>query len=128
MKKVNNKGLTIIELLVCFVMVAVISITLLNIIMNYRSAQETENVKNIIRAYKNTVTKTLQYDIISHGLQSVSVDNSKMDIGELTIDLEFNNPIDDSGETTKQLKIVAKGTENYIQYPDTVKTSFLFIK
>ena len=57
MKKVNNKGLTIIELLVCFVMVAVISITLLNIIMNYRSAQETENVKNIIRAYKNTGTK-----------------------------------------------------------------------
>lgn len=122
MKKINNKGLTIIELLVCFVIVAVISITLLNIIMDYRSYQETENIKNIIRSYKNTMTKTIQSDIIAHGLKSVSIDNSKMNVGELTINLEFMDPIDTQTENTKQLKIVAKGTENYIQYPDTVKT------
>ena len=60
MKKLNNKGLTIIELLVCFVIVAVIAISLLNIIMNYKN--KLNKIVNLSKDYhgfsSNNIDKT----------------------------------------------------------------------
>ncbi len=121
MKKLNNKGLSIIELLVCFVIVAVISVTLLNIIMDYNSLQETEHIKNLIKSYKNTVTKTIQSDIIKYGLSDVNVDSTQEN--ELKLILTFNNlpTIKEDNSKTKYLIVHASDDENYIIYQDTVK-------
>ena len=42
--KINNKGMTIIELILCFAIVSVIVIALLNTVMNYN--------KRAVRRYK----------------------------------------------------------------------------
>ena len=121
MKKLNNKGLSIIELLVCFVIVAIISIALINTIMNYRAKQETENIKNLIRTYKNTITKVVQNDIINYGLKSAEVDETEQNT--IKIKLNFLTPIDTQNTLQKELIIVANNDENYIEYPDTIKIS-----
>ena len=121
MKKLNNKGLSIIELLVCFVIVAIISVALINTIMNYRAKQETENIKNLIRTYKNTITKVVQNDIINYGLKSAEVDETEQNT--IKIKLNFLTPIDTQNTLQKELIIVANNDENYIEYPDTIKIS-----
>jgi len=121
MKKLNNKGLSIIELLVCFVIVSIISVALINTIMNYRAKQETENIKNLIRTYKNTITKVVQNDIINYGLKSAEVDETEQNT--IKIKLNFLTPIDTQNTLQKELIIVANNDENYIEYPDTIKIS-----
>ena len=123
MTKLNNKGLSIIELLVCFVIVAVISITLLNIVMDYNSFQETEHIKNTIKTYKNTITRVIQDDITKYGLTDVQVDNTNTDDDTLKLILTFNNLPNPITTNTKNLTIVARNNENYIMYEDTVKGS-----
>lgn len=120
MKKLNNKGLSIIELLICFVIVSVIAISLLNIIMNYKSMQETEHIKNLVKTYNDQITKLLQNDIIKYTLKDVSIDRSVADTLKLT--LHFKHSLD-GNYTEKELVIVAKDNENYIEYPDIVKDS-----
>lgn len=67
MKKLNNKGLTAIEVLICFSITAVIVISLFKTINNYKTKGAIESDKNLITTYKNTVTKTIQEDIIKRG-------------------------------------------------------------
>ena len=123
MKKLNNKGLSIIELIVCFVIVAVISVTLLNIIMDYKAKQETENINKLIKSYKDSVTKIIQNDIIKYGLTNVVIDDSEMNKGKIKILFIFKSPLDTLTENKKELIIVGTKDENYIEYPDTVKNS-----
>ena len=56
--KVNNKGMTIIELILCFAIVSVIVIALLNTVMNYKTKEQLEDTKKTIISYKNVITKT----------------------------------------------------------------------
>lgn len=137
MKKVNNKGLSIIELLVCFVIVAGIAITLLNIIMEYKGIQETENIKNIIRTYKDEVTHVIQYDITKYTLAHVAVEDSNN--GEsIKFTFQFKNKLHDDCSSTAQDKCyqkelvvhIEKGdnvtydvNDNYIEYPDVVQVN-----
>ena len=41
-KKLNNKGLTAIEILVCFSIISVLVISMLNIVNNYKTKQDNE--------------------------------------------------------------------------------------
>lgn len=127
MTKLNNKGLSIIELLVCFVIVAVISITLLNIVMDYNATQETENIKNIIKTYKNTVTKNIQNDIIKYGLSKVEVDQTNTDSDSVKLILTFKDLPDSISSKTKNLIIHASSSDNYVLYEDTVKSGNTYI-
>ena len=127
MTKLNNKGLSIIELLVCFVIVAVISITLLNIVMDYSAFQETEHVKNVIKTYKNSVTKIIQNDIIRYGLTDVRVDDTNSDSDSLKLILTFKDLPDSISTKTKNLIVHVGSSENYISYEDTVKSGDTYI-
>lgn len=126
MKKLNNKGLSIIELLVCFVIVAIISITLLNIIMEYKGVQETESIKNIIRTYKDEVTNVIERDIITHTLSTAEVNNYSGN--QCSIILTFKNMVykncsldDEEKCYQKELIVYSNNRENYIQYPDIIQ-------
>ena len=46
MKKLNNKGITIIEVLLCFVLLLVISMSLFSTISAYNEKRLTENYKH----------------------------------------------------------------------------------
>ena len=66
-KKLNNKGLTAVELLVCFALVSLIIISMTQAINSYRNKQEIETFKTSITTYKNTLTKAIYDDIMKNG-------------------------------------------------------------
>ena len=68
MKKLNNKGITIIEVLVCFVLVVIIAMSLFSTISAYNDKRMAENYKTRIYSYKNILTKDIQDDFITIGL------------------------------------------------------------
>ena len=68
MKKLNNKGITTIEVIISFVIVIIIATSLYTTVTNYNQKRLIEGYKSKIFTYKNTVTKLIQDDIIKVGL------------------------------------------------------------
>ena len=131
MKKLNKKGMSIIELLVCFVIVTIVAITLLNTLMEYKSEEQIENTKSYVETYKNTVSRVIQSDITDYGLKGVSnitmTDTTDTnDKGEtvsgrkLEATLEFSRNFYD-GTNQKKLVIFRSDKLNYIMYQDHVQ-------
>ncbi|MBR4618986.1 MAG: hypothetical protein IKO49_06745 [Bacilli bacterium] len=118
MKKLNNRGLSIVEILVCFVIVSVISITLLNTIMEYKSLEQTEAIRSNVLSYKNVITHAIQNDIISHKLNSFTIQSHNIvdDKETLEINMKFLVPFQETD--TKVLKVYLSYDKNYIVYPD----------
>ena len=78
-KKLNNSGLTVVEILVCFSIVVVIVMSMFKVVNNQKAKQEIESTKNSMLTYKNEVTKTIEEDIIDgSGVKSCTIneDNS----------------------------------------------------
>lgn len=77
-KKLNQNGLTAIEVLVSFVLVSIIVISMMNVVTNYKDREEQESYKTSITTYKNILTKTIYDDIIANnGVTSATkTDNS----------------------------------------------------
>lgn len=68
MKKLNNKGITTIEVIVCFVLVVMITIVMYSTISNFNEKRLIEGYKSKIYTYKNVLTKEIQDDFIKIGL------------------------------------------------------------
>ena len=108
MKRLNNNGITTIEILICFVLLAVISTSLYNTVSVYRNKQILEMEKEKIYTYKNLLTKEIQDDIIKRGLIN-AVKNSST---KLT--MKFSNGTSTTLEVLKNdNKIIYDG----IEYP-----------
>ena len=54
--KLNKKGMSAVEVVITFTLVAAISISLLNVVMTYKDREETESIKQEIVTYKNNIT------------------------------------------------------------------------
>ena len=121
-KKLNEKGLSIVEILVCFVIVAVVAIALLNTLMEYKTEEQIETIKSHVESYKNTVTRVIQTDITDNAIVGYSgkVLTHNDDEYKLEITLVYQKPFD-NGSTTKLLTIYRNDEESYIMYPDIVK-------
>lgn len=73
-KKLNNSGLTVVEILVCFSIVVVIVMSMFKVVNNQKAKQEIESTKNSMLTYKNEVTKTIEEDIIDgSGVKSCTI-------------------------------------------------------
>ena len=72
MTKLNNKGMTAIEILITFVLVALITVSMYGTISAYNNKQNIESYKEKIFTYKNTLTKLIQDDLIKRGLISAT--------------------------------------------------------
>lgn len=73
MKKNNNKGMTIIELLVCFVLVSIITTSLFATISTFSNKRDKESIKSTIFSYKNRIAKEIQDDLVNKSLVDVSI-------------------------------------------------------
>ena len=60
MKKINNKGITTIEVIVCFVLVVMITIVMYSTITGFNERRLVEGYKSKIYTYKNVLTKEIQ--------------------------------------------------------------------
>lgn len=72
MTKLNNKGMTSIEVLISFIIVTAIAITLFDTVTSYKTKQQIESYKSSITEYKNSITKVINNDIIKYKLAAVS--------------------------------------------------------
>lgn len=66
MKNVNNRGLTVIELLLCFALVSIITVAMFKTVNSYKSKQDEESFKNDITTYKTTISKVIYDDIMAN--------------------------------------------------------------
>lgn len=122
MKRLNNKGMTLIELLICFSICSAIVISMFHTIMKYQEEQQTESLRSDVVNYKDTITKLIQTDIIKGQLKSVHVDVSAAS-GDTTYQfiLQFNESLGTVGGEIfyKKLKVFSSNTKiNYISYED----------
>lgn len=72
MKKLNNRGVTTIEVIVCFILVVIITLTMYTTISTFNNKRKIEGFKARIYTYKNTLTKEIQDDFIKIGLTSAT--------------------------------------------------------
>ena len=71
MKKLNNKGITTIEVIICFVLIVIITVTLYATVSTFNEKRIIEEYKEEVVSYKDTLTKTIQDDFIKIGLSYV---------------------------------------------------------
>ena len=71
MRRLNNKGMTVVELLASFIIVALIITSLYATMNNFSDKRVEESAKESIYAYKNVLTKEIYDDIIIKGLINV---------------------------------------------------------
>ena len=115
MKKLNKNGMTAIEVLICFSIVSIISVSMLKLVTSFKDKQEIESFKTSILTYKNTVTKAITSDIIAgKGVNDVDVSDITSDGNGYTISatIKLNNGLNGSLEITQSNKAYSSGTSN----------------
>lgn len=108
MKKLNNKGMTTIEVLLCFVLTVILAASMFGTISSFNQKRLIESYKEKIYTYKELLTKDIQDDFIKVGLTHAKYERiiTSSDNGEVpaktvvhTVDCEMKDG------TTRQLKI-----------------------
>ena len=75
MKKLmmNEKGMTAVEVLVCFILVVVITVSMYTTVSTYKNKQQIEAYKEQIYTYKNLLSKDINDDIVKTGLINAEI-------------------------------------------------------
>lgn len=131
MKNLNNRGLTAIEILVCFSIVIVIVMSMFKVINNQKDKQTIESYKNSITTYKNSVTKTIEDDIrTGNGIKTIDAVYEDVDAEGITIAFTLIN--EEKREIRIQKKVecddnsadgfMACESYNFISYTTTSST------
>ena len=71
MGKLNNKGMTAVELLITFTILSVVVVGLFDMTLNYKDKEQQESTKSSIIDYENKLEKLIQDDFIKGHLVSV---------------------------------------------------------
>lgn len=117
MKRLNNKGLTIIEVILCFVLISVITVSLYAVISVFNEKRIQEKFKGEIISYINVLTKDIEDDFIDIGVASASVSETSSGAGNKTYTLTCILK-----DGTKRQLIVSR-TLNATDYRDGVNAS-----
>lgn len=109
--KLNNKGMTAIEVLVCFVLAVIISVSMYTTVSTYQNKQQIESFKEKIYTYKNLLTKEINDDLIKKGLVSAKIEQFTETAGtgdvEALLEMNLRN-----GEK-KCLKVISNKAYDY---------------
>ena len=74
-KRLNNKGMTAIEILITFAIVVVIVVSMYNGIADLKAKETVSSYKLSLVTYKNLLTKDIQDDIIKNGLTAATIES-----------------------------------------------------
>ena len=89
----DNKGMSAVEVIITFTLVATISISLLDVVMTYKDREETESYKQEIISYKNEITKLIQDDATKYIIRSVEKQEVENDgLGPLCNSYDEDDP------------------------------------
>ena len=108
----NNKGFTLVELVLSFALIMIVIMGMLTIIMNYKLKANLQQTRSSMLTYKDTLTKDIQDDIHDLGVSSIAACTTNPDT---CIDINFVN------STTKKLYTNKTDLRNkYIIYGDII--------
>lgn len=105
----NNRGFTVVELIVTFVIVMTISLGLFSTVDSYRERQQKESYRKELNSYRNEILKTIQDDVTTN-LGINKIEGIDVNSGECTgynqaVKLSFNN------NTSKNLCVGYTGSD-----------------
>ena len=112
--RLNKKGITSVELLVCFIIISTIVVSMYNLILNYRNREQIEEINNEVIAYSNNLQEIIQTDLIQGHL--VDVTNVSSTLRSAT--LSFDNP---SSYKTSISISPSSGVISYGRSGDTIR-------
>ncbi len=108
MKKLNNKGFTVIEVVLCFALILIIVTGMLAIAMTYRNRLEVETIKSDMNEYKINLTMDIQNDLKKKVIDSVTDCTT---VSKKCVKLNFKDT------TSKELLVSNTNPRNkYIKY------------
>ena len=85
--KLNNRGVSIIEIVVTFALIMVMVVGMLAIVFRYREKASISLEKLELDTFKNTLTKDIQDDILNKGVKTINYE------GECLTNTELNSCI-----------------------------------
>jgi len=71
MNKLNNKGLSVVEFIVVFVILMVLVFGMMNSIMGLKDSNNTTNISKELLEYKSTLTKVINDDLIKRKFKEI---------------------------------------------------------
>lgn len=101
--KLNNKGMSIVEIVVTFALIMVLVIQMLVVVMNYR-VKVSHNLQVLdLETFKNTLTRDIQKDILNLGIKEINTDGECSTITGLNhcINIVFKNNEEKAFGTSK---------------------------
>lgn len=113
----NNKGFTIAELLVTFVLVMSIVLALFKVVDHYRERQQNATSVKEINSYRNQIVKVVEDDILFNygGIKEIKGLDLKPSEAQQGIEITFNK-VDDEKNTQITKNLIVKN--NGILYDD----------
>ena len=113
MKKLNNKGMTTIEVILCFVLVVIVTMSMYETISTFNEKRLEEETKSKIYSYKNNITKEIQDDLIKKGVISASVATSSSANQNIwTANINLKDGTTKTLKVTEQLTFTEGSNEN----------------
>lgn len=116
MNKLNNKGFSLVELMVTFVLVSIISALLFQIIVSTKEMKKKSDIKTNIILSKSNLSKLINDDISTCG-KLTGADVGVTNNNELTLSFLFG---DDGDEKCNPKKLIVNS--NQLTYGDYIAT------
>jgi len=91
--KLNNKGLTVVELLASFVLISIIVVGMLSVVFNYRAKATLSVQETKLMNYQVSITKDIMNDVVTKGVSLVS------SCGDRCVSITF------SDDTTSKIEV-----------------------
>ena len=79
----NQKGFTTVEVLICFVIISIIMMSMFSTISSFNDKKIQESYRARVYEFKNTITNSIQEDIIKRGLTYARISENSHTPGEV---------------------------------------------
>jgi len=126
--KLNNKGISIIEIVLTFSLIMIMVIGMIGIVFNYREKASVSLEKLDMHTFKNTITKDIQDDILEYGVKEINTNGECLTNTELNscVNIVFKNGEEKIFGTSKIAigtsdEEIKKSIENKFLYYDGLK-------
>ena len=118
----NNKGFTVIELIMSFLFASILSLTLFSVIVAYRGKQQDSSIETRLLAFKSQIIIDVQEDIQLKGLKQINYCPGSVagSIISRCVTLTFND------NTTKTFEIDYDNKVDTISNTDGTTTQFFY--
>ena len=97
--KTNNKGFTVIELILSFILVMFLALIMFALVNNYKNRQQEEALRRDLLSLQNTLTQDIYQDVVDKKVRNIKNCNTGGHIVNQCIVINFMDG------TTKSLKI-----------------------